>query len=316
MNRVASSSRIEAEAAAWLARLHADQHETTLAALNDWLAEDAAHALAFERANEVWAILPRAVRRGEDHTRLQPISHRRPWLRPGLAMAASLVLGLGVLWWSLGSAGDYVTRPGEQQVATLNDGSRIALNTDTRVDVRFDADRRHITLDRGEAMFEVAHDAERPFVVIAGDTRVQALGTVFMVRRTPEAVIVTLIKGEVAVTRETSGAGEGSESPMLLQPGERLTEPQAGPARIEPTSVEAATAWRRGQTIFEETPLGAAVTELNRYGGPQVVIDDPRVAALPISGVFTTNAPDFAQAVADLHDLDLDREGDTLRLRR
>ena len=231
-------------------------------------------------------------------------------------MAASLVLGMGALWWSLGSHGDYVTRPGEQQVATLNDGSRIALNTDTRVDVRFDEDRRYITLDRGEAMFEVAHDADRPFVVIAGDTRVQALGTVFMVRRSRDAVVVTLIKGEVAVSHEDERSSDGATAPMLLQPGERLTEPQAGPTRIEPTSVEAATAWRRGQTIFEDTPLGSAVTELNRYGGPQVVIEDPRVAALPISGVFTTNAPDFAQAVADLHDLEVDREGNTLRLSR
>ena len=103
---------------------------------------------------------------------------------------------------------------------------------------------------------------------------------------------------------------------MLLHPGERLTEPEAGPTRIEPASVEAATAWRRGQTIFRDTPLGAAVTELNRYGGPQVVIDDPRVAALPISGVFTTNAPDFAQAAADLHGLDVERKGDTLHIGR
>ena len=80
--------------------------------------------------------------------------------------------------------------------------------------------------------------------------------------------------------------------------------------------MEAATAWRRGQTIFRDTPLGAAVTELNRYGGPQVVIEDPRVAALPISGVFTTNAPDFAEAVADLHGLEVEREGDSLHLTR
>ena len=315
MSRTLSPHAIEAEAAAWLARLHGDHDDGARDALEAWLAEDPAHAAAFERASEIWAILPRAARSGEDEARLRA-PPEAPWLRTALALAASLVLGLGVLWWSLADVGDYVTRPGEQQVATLGDGSRIALNTDTRVDVQFDADRRHITLDRGEAMFEVAHDADRPFVVIAGDTRVEALGTVFTVRRTRDEVIVTLIKGEVAVTREDAGANATPEAPMLLQPGERLTEPEVGPTRIEPASVEAATAWRRGQTIFRDTPLGAAVTELNRYGGPQVVIDDPRVAALPISGVFTTNAPDFAQAVADLHGLNVEREGDTLHLQR
>ncbi|MFN3817232.1 MAG: hypothetical protein ACK4SE_13820, partial [Brevundimonas sp.] len=77
-------------------------------------------------------------------------------------------------------------------------------------------------------------------------------------------VIVTLIKGEVAVSRSEQGAPGAPDAAMVLRPGERLTEPQAGPARIEAASVEAATAWRRGQTVFEDTPLGAAVTALNR----------------------------------------------------
>src|SRR5690606_20728867 len=118
------------------------------------------------------------------------------------ALAASLVIALGGVWWLTEVRGAYATRPGEQKVATLKDGSRIALNTDTRLDVRFDAGRRRIRLDRGEAMFEVAHDADRPFVVVAGDTRVQALGTVFIVRRTGDDVVVTLVKGRVAVVRD------------------------------------------------------------------------------------------------------------------
>ena len=153
MSRTLSAQDIEAEAAAWLARLHGDQGDAARDALEVWLAEDPAHAAAFERASEVWAILPRAARHGEDEARLRPAPEGQPWLRTAMAVAASMVLGLGVLWWSLGATGDYVTQPGEQQVATLGDGSRIALNTDTRVDVQFDADRRRITLDRGEAMF-------------------------------------------------------------------------------------------------------------------------------------------------------------------
>ncbi|MFN3815201.1 FecR family protein [Brevundimonas sp.] len=316
MSRAPSPRAVEAEAAAWLARVHGDQEDAARDALDAWLAEDPAHAAAFERASEIWAILPRAARSSEDEARLRAAPEPQPRLRAAMAMAASLVLGLGALWWALDRPGDYVTRPGEQQVATLGDGSRIALNTDTRVAVQYNADRRHITLDRGEAMFEVAHDADRPFVVIAGDTRIEALGTVFTVRRTRDEVVVTLIKGEVAVTLADARASGAPQTPMLLQPGERLTEPVAGPTRIESASVEAATAWRRGQTVFRDTPLGEAVTELNRYGGPQVIIDDPRVAALPISGVFTTNAPDFAEAVADLHGLDVQREGDTLHLQR
>lgn len=314
VTRTSPSQTAEAEAAAWLARLYGD--DDVRPALDAWLAEDPAHAAAFARASEVWAILPRAARAGEERAHVGPAPERARLPGVAVAIAASLLLGLGALWWSLGSAGDYATRPGEQKVATLEDGSRIALNTDTRVGVQFDGGRRHIKLEKGEAMFEVAHDADRPFVVVAGDTRVQAIGTVFIVRRTADDVIVTLIKGKVAVSHGQPSAAGATEGPLMLRPGEKLTEPEDGPIRIEPESVEVATAWRRGQTVFRETPLGSAVSELNRYGGPVIVVDDPRIAALPISGVFATNAADFAEAAATLHGLRVEKEGDTLHVRR
>ena len=314
MTRTSPSRTLDAEAAAWLARLYGD--EGVRPALEAWLAEDAAHAAAFARANEVWAILPRAARPADERARVAAAPQRPRLSRAAVALAASLLLGFGGLWWSFGTGGDYATRPGEQKVATLDDGSRIALNTDTRVGVQFDDSRRRITLEKGEAMFEVAHDAARPFVVIAGDTRVQAIGTVFIVRRTGDDVVVTLIKGKVAVTPDQPPAGRATEAMLMLRPGEKLTEPADGPIRIEPESVEVATAWRRGQRIFRETPLGSAVAELNRYGGPVIMVDDPRIAALPISGVFTTNAADFAEAAATLHGLRVEKEGDTLHIRR
>lgn len=316
MTGASTSRRIDAEAAAWLARLHCADGEAARAALEAWIGEDPAHASAFERASEAWAILPRAARCGADEVRRPPLLGRPQSRRRVFAVAASLVLGLGVVWWSLGTVGDYATRPGEQKVAVLKDGSRIALNTDTRVGVQFDADRRHIKVDRGEAMFEVAHDEDRPFVVYAGHTRVEAIGTVFIVRRTGDDVVVTLIKGKVAVTHDRRRASGARETPLMLRPGEKLTETAEGPSRVEPESVEVATAWRRGQTVFRDTPLGSAVAELNRYGGPQIMIDDPRLAALPISGVFATNATDFAEAAATVHGLRVEREGEALHIKR
>jgi transmembrane sensor len=315
MNGTDSVRRLEAEAAAWLARLHGDDAAAAQPAFEAWLGESPAHVAAFDRLNEAWAILPRAARLADEEMRLRGTATRSWRLTPS-ALAACLVLFAagGALWWTMFEAGAYATQLGEQKVATLEDGSRIALNTDTRVDVRFDPDRRRIQLDRGEAMFEVAHDAARPFVVIAGDTHVRAIGTVFTVRRTRDDVVVTLIKGRVAVTH--GGSRRAVEVPVVLRPGEKLTDPADGSARIEPESVEAATAWRRGQTIFRDTPLGAAAAELNRYGGPAIVVDDPRVAALPVSGVFATNSADFAEAMAALHGLRVEREGGKLHILR
>jgi len=311
--RTPPARSVDAEAAAWLARLYGE--EDVRPALDAWLAEDSAHAAAYARASEVWAILPRAARSEKMAPAGRPPSRIR-LSSAALGIAASLLLGMAGVWWLLGSAGDYATRPGEQKVATLEDGSRMALNTDTRVGVQFDDGRRHIRLEKGEAMFEVAHDADRPFVVVAGDTRVQAIGTVFIVRRTADDVVVTLIKGKVAVSQGQSPAGRAGPEALVLRPGEKLTEPAHGPPRIEPESVEVATAWRRGQTVFRDTPLGEAVTELNRYGGPVIMVDDPRIAALPISGVFATNAADFAEAAATVHGLRVEKDGGALHIRR
>lgn len=325
MSSAASLHDLDAEAAAWLARLYAEPAGAAQPALDAWLAEDPSHAAAFDRARAVWAILPRAASHGQElslelgEAHAPPRAFRRPpvW-RAAAALAAglSLLIGAGVLWRSMDDADAYATRLGEQQVATLQDGSRIALNTDTQLDVRFDAGRRRIELDKGEAMFEVAHDPERPFVVVAGDTRVTAIGTVFTVRRTRDDVVVTLIKGKVAVSQARPRVDGSDAALVMLRPGEKLTEPANGPARVEPESVEVATAWRRGQTVFRDTPLGSAVTELNRYGGPPIVVDDPRLAALPVSGVFATNAADFAEAIAALYGLRLEKRGQTLHVVR
>jgi transmembrane sensor len=318
MSHVRSSDRLKAEAAAWLARIHSDDGEAFRPALDAWLAEDPAHAAAFAHAQEVWAILPRATAQLEPRAPTAAARSVRhvPARAVVAALAACFVVGLAGVAWLLQSQDAYVTRPGEQKVAMLEDGSRIALNTDTRLGVRFEEGRRHVTLDRGEAMFEVASDAGRPFVVIAGDTRVQAIGTTFIVKRTADDVSVILIEGRVAVTHDRSAETGRAARPVMLGPGEKLIEPAGGPIWVEPTSIDAATAWRRGQTVFDDTPLGAAVAELNRYGGPTIVIEDPRIAALPISGVYATNAADFAEAAAALHGLKLEREGEDLYIRR
>lgn len=311
-----ASAAVKAEAAVWLARINADGGEATRPALDAWLAEDPAHASAFAQAQQVWAILPRAAERMESPAAQIPRPAGAPRRAVLAALAATVALGLGGVWWLSQAQGAYATRPGEQKVTMLKDGSRIALNTDTRLGVQFEPDLRRVRLDRGEAMFEVAADAERPFVVIAGDTRIRAIGTAFIVRRTADDVVVTLIKGRVAVSRDHPAPGRGRTTPVVLRPGEKLTEPENGPTLVEPTSVEIATAWRRGQTVFRDTPLGAAVAELNRYGGPRIVVDDPRLATLPISGVYATNAADFATAAADLHDLRVEKDGDQLHIRR
>ncbi|PSJ39080.1 FecR family protein [Allosphingosinicella deserti] len=310
--------RADAEAAVWIARLNSDARSaTTDDALRAWLQADPEHEAAFERATEIWAMIPGAARLNEAEA---PRAIPRPNMRQqhwGMALAASLLIAAGAGgWWLSDPTIDYSTEIGEQRVATLKDGSRIALNTGTELHVAFDDKVRRVTLDRGEAMFEVAPNPDRPFVVTAGDRTVRAVGTAFIVRRSGSSVVVTLIEGKVAVAplRETP---EGAEAPALLTAGERLIATAEAPPLIDQPSMEAATAWRRGQAVFNDTPLANAVAELNRYGGPRIAIGDPRLASLRVSGVFATNdTAEFASAIAALHGLRVQHGQSELRIVR
>ncbi|MGN6376128.1 MAG: FecR family protein [Sphingomonas sp.] len=315
----------DAEAAAWIARLQSPRRDSaTEAALQSWLGDSAARRDAFERATEIWAMIPgatghRAGPSDEDASapaRGASLSSYPVALR-ALALAASLlVMVCSLAWWAAHRPTSYVTARGEQEVATLTDGSRIALDTDTRLAVDYRRDIRRITLDHGEAMFDVAHNTKRPFIVFAGDKRVRAVGTSFIVRRIDGNVEVTLLRGKVEVTQVARGrtATDGTK-PTVLVPGERLIADKDAPAAIDTPAIDTVTAWRRGQIVFDETPLSGAIAQLERYGGPQVTVPDPRLAAVPVSGVFSTNdTAEFAAAVARLHGWRVVRDGRQLQI--
>jgi transmembrane sensor len=300
-------ARIDAEAAAWLARLKGPQRTMeTEAALQDWLRASEDHQAAFERATDLWDILPGAVAMGRGAD-----LDRRPRRFLPLAVAASLVamIGAGFTSFYMGRGSVLVTHVGEQRSTTLADGSRIALNTDSRLTVHLARDVRRFSLDEGEALFDVAHDASRPFVVTVGNEEIKALGTAFVIRRDGDDVRVTLLRGRVEVTRQ----GSKPELLAVLQPGERLSAGPDDRPRIDHPALDVVTAWRRGEILFNDTPLSEAVAEVNRYSSVHIVIADPRLAKLSVSGVFTTDdVAEFAQAVAQLHGLHVKRQDDTL----
>jgi len=300
-------TRLNAEASAWLARLHGPGGRDAQEPLQDWLRVDPAHREAFERATELWELLPGAVEIDQE-------SRTSAWKQfMPLAVAASVAafVGTGAVTVYLNRAPTFDTGTGEQRTAALDDGSRVALNTGSHITVKFGRDERQVSLDQGEALFDVAHDAARPFVVRAGEERIKALGTSFVVRRDGDRVRVTLLRGKVEVVR----TGERPRLLAVLAPGERVSVTPQTPPVLDRPALDAVTAWRRGELLFRDTPLSEAVAEVNRYGKEHVVVNDARLAALPISGVFSTDDPaEFAAAVAQLHGLRVRREGDTVLL--
>jgi transmembrane sensor len=200
---------------------------------------------------------------------------------------------------------DFVTAKGQQRQITLPDGSRLTLDTDSAVDVAFSSGRRSLTLARGRALFDVQRDPGRPFEVRAGDRQVVALGTRFDVQVDPAGMRVRLFEGRVAV----SPVGGGSA--VQLTPGEQFSQKGASARVVAAPVEEDALAWRQGLVVFEDENLAAAAAELNRYSSSPLLVRDPQIARMRISGAFKSGDPArFARTVSTIHPVRVRRNSD------
>jgi transmembrane sensor len=324
--------RARAEASVWIVRLHGAHRTPELeAGFRRWLEAHPDNATEFERVTAVWEAAPHASIGGLPRVaRWEPLASNLR--RFGVAAALLLVVAAGAfLAYRLDQERDpeYVTAVGEQRTVPLDDGSRIALNSNSKVKIEFNAEKRAVRLLRGEAFFEVAHNQERPFVVIAGDNQVTAVGTAFEVRYELDHVDVTLVEGKVNVTSTAepleipprvssslSGLRELSSSGYSMTPGERVRIAKGAPAIIDAPRVDAVTAWRRGEVMLDDTPLTDAIAEMNRYSKSALVIDEGGIATLRVSGIYHTgDSEGFAQTVAQLYGLRVAQEDGQIHLR-
>lgn len=218
--------------------------------------------------------------------------HRRKY---GLAMLAAAVALAVILpyspltdrWFS-----DYYTAVGEQKTVTLEDGSRVTLNTDTALSVDFSATGRRLTLKRGEAVFKVAADRNRPFEVVTNVAVVKALGTVFDILETPGAT--RILVEEHAVSVKGRHAGDYPPDARVQAGQQAVYDPAHGLMPATPFDLSQNTAWQRGKLVFKNRPLVEVITELDRYVPGRIVITDSKLADLRVSGVFPINDPQAA----------------------
>jgi len=309
-----------AEASAWLTRLQdSGRTASAEAAFKEWLSASPAHARAFTRVNDVWELIPGAAAMAQPPRTLRyhhrPRRARTPWLAAA-ACAALVLVAVGIARVLIPSSHTYQTAVGEQRTVMLEDHTRVTLNTDTRLVVEYRKGERHVQLERGEALFHVAENPRRPFVVQTGDAQIVDLGTVFDVRQDSQRVAVTLLEGKVWIGAQSTSPGQPALSTVLM-PGERLTLGVDGAHVLDRPNLQEATAWQHGQIYFDDTTLADAVAELNRYGGPGIRIADPALDDLRVSGVFSVRDPtEFAAAIASLHDLRIARVQRTIVLKR
>jgi transmembrane sensor len=281
--------------------------------LRRWLSEDPDHAAQFKIAVGVW----------NDPTQCRRKPPRRSIERPVLATFTAILVVLaavaGVVLYSMPTT--LSTAIGERLSQTLTDGTQVELNTDTHITVRYGARQREIELQSGEVYFHVTKHEPRPFVVVAGDRKVVATGTSFVVRRDDSSatqLTVTLIEGCVMIrrtgTRESSQTGGGSEA-TILKAGERARFRRYGATIVDAPSVNKVTSWREGELNFADTPLPEAVQEFNRYSLYRVTVRSPKAESIRVNGVFRTeDLLSFIGTVAQAQHMWLHPQGDELVL--
>jgi transmembrane sensor len=189
------------------------------------------------------------------------------------------------------------TARGEQRTETLADHSVLVLNTDSAVDIRYDRTARLVSLLRGEALFQVAHDPGRPFRVVSGPAETVAVGTQFAVRLDGDAAWVTVLEGRVRVGSSSSGGPNAAsgQSPGSITVGANQqvrVAPGQVPAEPSPVDAQRVASWLQHQIVFEHAPLEQVALELNRYMSVPIVIESPELLKLQISGVLRVDDPD------------------------
>ncbi|MET4685267.1 FecR family protein [Brevundimonas faecalis] len=320
-----SYDEIEQAAALWLTRQADGLSHEDQAQLAAWLDAAVENRTAFWRLEYSWEKAGRLSALRSPETLADTVSETQETPRPasrirkrfrwemGLAAGlAALMLATALTFWP--RAATYSTETGERRLVALSDGSRIELNTETRLRAAMSEDGRQAWLDQGEAYFEVAHDAFRPFTVHMGDRTVTVLGTRFSIRRDGDKVRVVVAEGRVRLSGpETASAPRA----VILVRGDVATGDGRSvlQSRTSPEKVQDQLAWRRGLLVFDQVTLTDAVAEFNRYNETQLVVVDARTADIRIGGSFeATNVEAFVRLLRSAYGLEIARDGETVKL--
>jgi transmembrane sensor len=345
MNTTTTTEATLEEAARWSARLCApDCSDRDRADFERWMLADESHADAFAATQllsdgvglladadaELAAMADEAYSMGAEDDpacarptvpprsaqRLQRAPRRRHWALP-VSLAAGVVaavVGLSALQpRHLAPSGDLYSAVGAARRIELADGSVVQLDVGSKMRVELTPRERRIDLEKGRALFEVAHDSTRPFSVSSARSRTTALGTRFQVQNDADTVIVTLTEGSVAV----EGLGSRHPHRERLEPGDQL---RIAPDRDDSWSrrrvdSEVVTSWSHGRLVFRGTPLSEALTEINRYSKVQVHLGDPDLGRLLVSGNFIPgDSRSIASAIASVLPLRPIESGDEILL--
>jgi transmembrane sensor len=337
-------------AADWLVRLHdSPDDEVLVAAWLQWCEEDPRNLSEFQSAQAVWhaaravgsqAFDSRAVDAGADEPAVNlsnssvtptaggagrgiPVRSRQ-WFSSMtasvVAMAATvlLIVGIGSTRYLLRSheaSQSYATAVGGTATSDLPDGSRVELGGGSRITTRYTQKLRTVTVEAGEAYFSVAKDPMRPFLVIAGNMRVTAVGTAFNVRRDSARVVVAVSEGRIRLDSGANPAATADDSMRLLAGEQAAYNDASGDVTIAKIRTADVASWRQGMLKYVHEPLGSVVADLSRYYPKRIVINDVALGQLPFTGtIFSANVAGALRAFEEVFPLQVKERDDSIEL--
>lgn len=297
-----AATTVDEQAAQWLQkRKFWKWREEDQSAFEAWLSESPSHEVSYWRLESAWEETQRlsALQR-PSLPRPAPRSSQLKFAAVAALAGLAVVAGIAVpAYFRHPEIRTIATAIGERKTITLGDGSKIELNTNSRLKVVSNANGRRAWLDKGEALFDIVHDSRHPFQVAIGSRRITDLGTKFLVRRNGKELSVSLIEGSARFD-----ALDGSVlSPVFLKPGDTIEDSGEKIIATRKTAIELKDelGWQRGVLVFKHATLAEAAAEFNRYNTIKIIVPDPQTARITIGGTFqSNNVSVFAESVRDL----------------
>jgi transmembrane sensor len=313
-------TRAEREASGWIVRIKA--HDVTDAERQDfeaWRSADPAHAAAYAKMERTWSVVASMKHlkgpAGANDTAPRP---RRSWTLPAAAIAACALLAIGAGVWftrapSLFAPSEhYATAPAEVRTITLGDGSTITLSGAGEASVSLEGNERRVHLTRGYALFDVAHDSSRPFIVATPQGEITVLGTQFVVRIGADEVRTTVLRGRVSGAADARGLFSRQAGPITATANQEIVLRQ-GDAELVEISAEAVPrrlAWRDNMLAFDGETLNDAIAQVSQQTGWTFELVDPALGEMRVGGYVHADPEAFIELLSSSLDLEARREGD------
>jgi transmembrane sensor len=313
-------SEAERQASDWIVRMRGAPSSREREQFDSWLNADPANAKAYQALERTWEKIASNPslkgRAGANH-----MTPSRPrWRTPALAIAASALLAIGALAWftqqqpATITAEHLRTAPGELRTITLADGSSIELSGGSEASLQVTAGERRVDLNSGYALFDVAHDPERPFVVHTPRGDIRVLGTSFVIRVTDAQVRTTVLRGSVSGAAQRTGllSALGPRESVTAGANQEIVLDDEG-AEVAPIAAEIIPrrlAWQSGMLAFDGETLNEAIAEVSRQTGWRFELADPDLGQMRVGGYVAADAEAFIALVSSSLNLEARRQGE------